>query len=383
MKPLSQTVWRLVLRTSFAVALALLLWAFGPFIWHILSPFLIALPVAALLQKPIRWTEKRLRLKHGFAVTIWVVVVCAAIVALLYGALSFIISQVVQLSGNYQAIINDIVGLLRNVSNQIFDALDAVPESVETWARATLNDAFAGIATTATRWLGLIFNWTVNFASSLPYWLIYLNFLLLGIFFLTSDMRKIQDYISSRMGEALRSRSRVLSGSAGQGIAGYVKVQLLYGVLVFAVSWPCLHLFGLPYPGLIALLAALLEFLPVFGNGTLYIPWAVIAYIIGMPTLAISMLILHLALYIFRRLTEPKLMSRQMGLTTLLSLVSMFVGMQVGGVLGLILAPVVVVVVQAAWEGGLFAGTVADLRVLVRHVHGRLYPVEEANEQEP
>ena len=372
MTNVSRAVLRLFFRVATAIAVLLVLWFFGPTLWHLLSPFILAIPVAAALQKPIRWGEKKLHLKHGLSVAIWVVLVCAVIVALLYWLLSVVVGQIIQLSANYQTIINDVVGILRSVINQLFDALDYVPDAVEEWARGALNDGIASLAVTATRWVSVLFNFTVSFASSIPYALIYLNFLLLGIFFISSDYMKIKSNLMGHMGDSLRTRSQMLSGSAGHGLAGYVKVQLLYGVLVLCVSWPVLTLFGLPYPFLIALLAAILEFLPVFGNGTLYVPWAIICYIIGMPTLALEMMVLHLALFIFRRVTEPKLMSNHMGLSTLLSLVAMFVGMQIGGVLGLIFAPVVMVMLQGAWQQGIFTATMCDAKTVTAYLQAFL-----------
>lgn len=228
------------------------------------------------------------------------------------------------------------------------------------------------MSTVATRWLSAVFNFAVAFASGIPYGLICLNFLLMGIFFLSARYRDLRERLMSLMGDSLRERSEQISGSAGQGLSGYIKVQLLYAALVLAVSTPALTLFGLPYAFLIAALAAILEFLPIFGNGTLYIPWAIIAYLIGMPQLGTQMLLLHLALFICRRLTEPKLMSNQMGLSPLLSLIAMFVGMQLGGVLGLILAPVVMVVILSGFHDGLFDATLRDLRHVISHIASRL-----------
>lgn len=382
----SRAVSRLLIRLAVIAAVLMLLWFFGPTLWHLLSPFLLAIPVAAMLQKPIRWSEKKLHFKHGLSVTVWVALVCLAICALLYWLLSTVISQVIQLSGNYQAVITDLVNLLRGVSNEVLEALDHVPASVEEWIRVTLNDAFGSLSATATRWLGGVLNFALSFASGIPYGLIYLNFLLLGIFFITSDYGKIKSRLFASMGDSMRSRSEMLSGSAGQGLSGYVRVQFLFGLIVLVVSGPALSFFGLPYAFLIALIAAILEFLPIFGNGTLYIPVAIICYIIGNPTLGTELLILHLVLYIFRRITEPKLLSNHMGLSTLLSLVAMFVGMQMGGVLGLILAPVAVVVIQAAWHGGLFTATLTDLRYVMRHLSALLAgtpPEEEATAEEP
>lgn len=372
MSDVMRAVLRLALR---AVALVVIVAIFrfqGSTIWRLFSPFLLATPVALLLQKPIHWTEKKLRFKHGLSVAVWVVLVCAIICLLLYFLLSTVVSQIIYLSSSYQSGISDIVNLLRDVANQFFDSLDYLPAAAEEWARASFNELLASLSLNATRWLGSLLNWAIGFASSIPYGLIYLNFLLLGIFFLSSNFAKIRRRVKDNMGKSMRDHSHILSLTAVRGLSGYIRVQVIYAILVFFVSLPALSLFGMPYAFLITLLAAVLEFLPIFGNGTLYIPIAVINFIIGNPTLAIEMLSLHMALYIFRRFTEPRLMSNSMGLSPLLSLVAMFVGMQLGGVLGLILAPMLVVVAQGAWQGGLFLPTMTDLRHVIMFVSNAL-----------
>lgn len=383
MTRVGRAVWRLLLRLIIGGGVALILYLFGPTIWRLFSPFLLAIPVAIMLQKPIRFTEKRLRMKHGAAVAVWVILVCVVICGLLYWLASTVVGQILQLSGNSQSVIGDIINQLRGTANQIFDALDYLPASVDEWARAALNDGLAELSATGTRLLSAIFNFTINFASGIPYGLLYLNFLLLGIYFISAGYSSLRERAYSRMGDSMRSRSELLSGSAGSGMAAYINVQLFYGLIVLVVSIPALSLFGIPYAVLIALLAALLEFLPIFGNGTLYIPWAIICYIIGNPLLGTEMLALHLALFIFRRITEPKLLAGRMGLSTLLSLVAMFVGMQLSGVMGLILAPVAVVVIQAAWVGGIFTSTMDDIHCVFEHVRCLLAEPEPEPQEPP
>lgn len=131
MTPFTRAVWRLVLRLALLLALLLLLFLFGPTIWHLFSPFILALPVAIALQRPIRWGESRLRLRHRASVAVWVLLVCAVLVALLAWLLGTVISQIIELSGNYQTVVSDIIGMLRSVSSQLLDSLDYMPESAE------------------------------------------------------------------------------------------------------------------------------------------------------------------------------------------------------------------------------------------------------------
>lgn len=367
MNDVIRALLRIVARLAAAILFILFLQYCWPWVWRMFSPFIIALPSAILLQRPIRWSEKRLRLKHSPAVAIWVVLLCAVLCALLYWLISTAVSQILQLSGNYQTLAGDLVSILRTGVNRFVEILDELSEDAAQWIRGVLNDGLAILYEGVTTFLGNLVSFTFNFASSIPYALIYLNFLLLGIYFITANYPRLKARFLKLMGKSFEERSQMLTGSAGKGLISYIQVQLLYAVIVFIVSWPCLQLFGMSYSFLIALFVSILEFLPIFGNGTLYVPWAIILYLIGEPASALKLLILYLSLYLFRRFTEPKLLSRQIGLTPLTSLVAMFAGMSIAGVLGLILGPIVMVVLQAALKGHIFDGIIRDIRCVFQY----------------
>jgi len=63
----------------------------------------------------------------------------------------------------------------------------------------------------------------------------------------------------------------------------------------------------------------------------------------------------------FRRAMEPKFVGDQTGLSPVLSLLSVYVGMKLGGVLGMILGPVLTLVLLNLASMGLFRGLRADL----------------------
>ena len=65
-------------------------------------------------------------------------------------------------------------------------------------------------------------------------------------------------------------------------------------------------------------------------------------------------------------------MKKQMVLPPILSLLTMYLGLQISGVLGLTLAPIVSVVLLAAYRDGVFRGMIADFRDGFRWVRAKL-----------
>ena len=101
-----------------------------------------------------------------------------------------------------------------------------------------------------------------------------------------------------------------------------------------------LTLIGVEHSLLIACLIAVFDILPVLGTGGIMIPWTIITAITGDHKLALGLLIVYLAITVIRNIIEPKIVGSQIGLHPVVTLVSMFVGAQLFGVLGLFGFPI-------------------------------------------
>ncbi len=370
---------RLLFRLALLAVLGLLCTFALPFLWKILSPFVIALCLAAMLQPFVRFATNKLRFKRSLAAFIAVFFVCAAALLILYWFLSFVVTQVLSALQNAPQLIQSLQMTLKALEDKLTGALETT-KSMPEWLSASLNKAYAWLTSWATNTAGSLISGTLDFALGLPGALIYANFLLLSLFFMTQRFETLRKYFPGANPETLSGKLRA---SAGVGLVGYIRVQAIYTLFVLGVSWAYLQIWGFPYAVLIALAAALLEFLPLFGNGTLYIPWIIVCFILGDHRTAFIVLGVHAFLYLTRKFTEPRLMSDKMGLSPLISLLSMYVGMKAGGVLGLTFGPVVAVVIVSAWRGGLFGPLLSDIRFACETLKTRLAPAKNDADKGP
>lgn len=142
---------------------------------------------------------------------------------------------------------------------------------------------------------------------------------------------------------------------------GYLRAELLLSVGVFAILAVGFVVTRQSYALLLALGLSVLDFIPIVGSGTVMVPWAVIALFLGDYPAAIRMMAIWGVIAMFRRVMEPKFVGDQTGLSPILSLVSIYVGMRLAGVWGMILAPILVLVCQNLAQIGLFSGVRRDL----------------------
>ena len=365
-RPVRYAAGRLGLRLLFALAFILFVTQLVPQLWNVLSPFIIALPVAAMLQPLIRFFQKKLHFRRGLAVGFWVLVVCTVAFVLIYWFVSFAVGQVVSAANNAQSIISSITGVLKTASDRILGLADNMSVSVSDAIRDSLNSAFKWLGDQATDIAGQAVNYLVSIATGLPYAFIYANFLVLAIFFVSSRYDSISSFFHRRDAEMQNGENMsMLRKSAGKGAIGYIRVQMLFFFVILVVSWVYFQIQGYQYAILIATLAALLELIPQFGCGTLYIPWALICFIIGDTHTGWMVLGLYMVYCLLRRLLEPGILGSNLGMSPLLSLIGMFVGMRLGGVVGLILGPICMVILVSALRSHIFDGLIGDFRTVL------------------
>ena len=378
-----RSVWyaaeRLALRLLWSALAALFLVVLVPQLWRLFSPFVIALPIAALLQPSIRFCQEKLRVRRGFAVAFWVILVCSVALVVLYWFVSFVVVQVINAANNAPSIISSVVNVLQTATNNILDEAQAMPLSVGETIRSSLNRGFQSLGATGMEVATGLVNSVLAFAASLPYAFVYANFLILGLFFLTGRYERFRGFFQKDKEASSQSVAEdsggesitMLRQTAVRGMIGYARVQFLFFLLTFGLSWVYFQFLGFEYAIVIGLFAAVLELIPQFGCGTLYIPWAAVSFLIGANENGWLILGLYLGYTGIRRFTEPMLLGSNLGVSPLYSLIGMFVGMQLAGVVGLIAGPIVMVVLNSAIRAHLFDGTLRDCKALYRHMQAR------------
>ena len=66
---------------------------------------------------------------------------------------------------------------------------------------------------------------------------------------------------------------------------------------------------------------------------------------------------------LFRQLAEPRILGGQTGLSPILSLISVYVGMRLAGVPGMILGPVLCLVALNIFRSGVLDAALADMKL--------------------
>lgn len=120
----------------------------------------------------------------------------------------------------------------------------------------------------------------------------------------------------------------------------YLKTQGLIMVLTMVICTAGFWILKNPYYILAGVSLGILDALPILGTGTVLVPWAILWFFQRKWGGGLILLILYLICYFLREILEAKLMGSRVGLSSLETLISMYAGLKLFGILGLFSGPV-------------------------------------------
>jgi len=353
------------------LVIAVVVWIV-PMAWHLLSPFIVAIPLAALLQPIIAFMQKKLKFRRGFASLLIVLVLTAIVLAILIWLFTFGIGQVSNIVSNSGDIVTDSISSINTALNNLLKGIgNSAGPGVEKWLRNAVNNMVNGLGEWASDAANGLVALSVQLATSMPYVIIYISFLVMGLYFIANNYDEIRSHLPAGSRRNQNSNTTKLTKSAIRSLTGYLRVQCTFGLMVWIISWIVLSIFHFRYSAITALFMGIMELIPMIGSGLPYFVMSALQFLLGNPTAGFQLLGLTLGLQVLRRILEPKLMSDSIGITPLQSLIGMFVGMRIGGILGLIGGPVMMSVLVGAFRANLQGSTIKDARCIINYFKKR------------
>lgn len=130
----------------------------------------------------------------------------------------------------------------------------------------------------------------------------------------------------------------------------YIRTEFLIFLGVWLISGIGIWLTGNPYSILISFMISLIDAFPILGSGMILIPWSLISFIRGSWENGLILLVTYLLALLLRELMEAKMMGNGMKLLPLFTLASIFIGLKLFGILGILLGPLSLVLIRSIYE---------------------------------
>lgn len=364
--------WKYILRLVLNVLLPLsgwiLLCLLGPWLLKFFLPFVIGWIIASIANPPVRFLERRLKLVRRHSSILVVVTVLAAVMGMLY----LLFSKTV---GLISSLIHSLPGIWEDFQAQAHQSITNpsglfafLPEDIRSsWSQlgdhlgSAVGPLLQQAASPTVEAAGTV-------ARSLPAVLVYTVVIVLSSYFFIVDRDKILNLMRRYSPSWASGYFIYLKRDVKRLIGGYFlaqfKIMFVVGLILLAGFW----ILGISYGPLLALGIALLDFLPVFGTGTVLIPWALIRIISGDYAFGVGLGLLYVLTQVVRQLVQPKLVGDTMGLNPLLTLFLLYLGFKISGISGMILAVPVGLLVMSLYQYGAFRVMSSSFQELVKEI---------------
>ena len=356
---------RLGIRLLLAVGIVLILRYLVPPLLSLLMPFVLALVTAWLLNPLVKGLQRRLGLSRGVLSLFLILLAFAATGGILFGLGYSLFSEVSALLDNWEGSWDTLQTGADALGAWLDKLLAYLPAEVETFVNENLDQLWSAFSGWVSSVVPMVGTWAGSIAMGVPSFVVALIVFIMAAYFITADYPHYRFLMADRLPPEVRSFVAHVKHTSLGAFAGYVRAEVIISAGVFAILLVGFLLMGQPYAVLLALALAVLDFIPIIGSGTVMVPWAVIDLVTGSWTHALGLLVVWGIICVFRRVAEPKAVGSQTGLSPILSLISMYVGMRLAGVLGMILGPIVCLVAINVARTGIFDGLVADLALAV------------------
>lgn len=163
---------------------------------------------------------------------------------------------------------------------------------------------------------------------------------LVSLILFCKDFLKIKEKIEERQNNTL---VQVIKGVVSY-IKAFLKTQLIIFLVIVTLSSVTLMILGVPNGWLFGLLAGSLDLLPFFGTGIVLGPLAAWLFFTGQMWQGAFCLLLYGVCALCRELLEPKLVGEKVGIYPIVLFASVFIGIYIYGVGGIIKGPLNVVI---------------------------------------
>lgn len=304
-----------------------------------LLPFLFGLAIALAVERPVRTLTER-GMRRGLAA-----VFCVGSLLLLTSAVLWLLLQ----RGFFelQALARELPGMLSGLARPMervrawLDALaQRAPDGLGEGLREYLDAMFEAGPSMAGELSQSVIGWLSSLAAKLPGALLAAITALVSSFLFSAELPQLRRAAARWIPARWQHHVRAAVTRIRQALGGWVKAQLKLMGITFAIVTVGLLFIGIDYALLLGILIALVDALPVFGAGTVLLPWSVLFFLRGNARCGFSLIAVYGAAALCRTVLEPRLVGRQMGLSPLLALATMYLGYRFFGLLGMIFTPV-------------------------------------------
>lgn len=326
-------------------------------------PFLIAFIISLIIEPAIRYLMKKTKMTRKMSSIIIFIIVFSIIIGVITWGIISLISESTNLLQTLNIYIDKAYTQIQDVIGKLEITKISISNNVLDIAQNASRELLLKISTWLTQFLTKL----INIVTSIPVMGIYTVITILSVYFICTDKIYILDLMEHHMSKKWVQKIGTHIKEISKSLGGYLKAEAILVLVSFAISVIGLYFFkfigmNIKYPLLIALGIGFVDALPILGSGTVMLPWAIISALNGDLKLGIAVIVLWIIMSIVRQILEPKIVSGKIGIHPIFTLIAMYTGFKIIGVMGMLVGPIVLIILKNIFATVLEQGVTNTLK---------------------
>ncbi len=321
----------------------ILLYLFAKTLLPVIFPFILAWLIAALTVSPAQKLSAKIKLPER----ILRLILSLAVTLLFFTGLGFLIKKGVVAIWNFLSDFGE--------GNRLYDMLSGLFSSDAPLFGKFLPEGIAAKISTAlgeviSTFLTKLAEGITSIGLMLPQAFLFIVVTLISLVYFALDYDKIIAFSESVLPEKLMSALGRIKNGTLFAIRKYILSYSLILIITYAVLLIGFLLLKVEHASVLALFVSLLDILPIIGVGTVLIPWSIFEFVMGNSILGIGLLVLFVVYSVIREFSEPKIVGKSLDLHPIITLMMIYIGYALFGILGMLLLPIAAVSLTTAIE---------------------------------
>ena len=320
-------------------------------------PFIIAFIISLIIEPLIKFFMKKTKLTRKMSsIIIFLIVFSIIIGAIIWGTVS-LVSESTNLLQTLNLYVDKAYTQIQNMVGK----MSITKISISTNISNLVQNSSREILLKLSSWLTNFLTKLIDAITSIPTITIYIVITTLSLYFICTDRIYILDMMEHHMPKKWVQKIGGYIKEITKNLIGYLKAQGILIFVSFSISLIGLYVFkiigmNVKYPLLMALAIAFVDALPILGAGSVMIPWAIISSLNGDFKLGIAIAVLWVIMSVVRQLLEPKIVSGNIGIHPIFTLIAMYTGFKIIGIMGILFGPIVLIIIKSIFAKNLEKG---------------------------
>lgn len=313
--------------------------------------------------------DKTFKVKHRAVSYIVGTIILIIFLILFIWFFQIIIVQINGLIGNIMANWDRIIEGVNSWVAKITDEIQLLPSFVNNAIQSGLRAAYDFLIGLQKDAVNITLNFTSAFINTSSSAIFFAITFLVAYYIILGEMKKASYRYNELFGESFKNNISIFSQVFKNSTWNYIKAQLKLAFLCFVLMAISFKIIGQQYLIPIALLVGFCDLLPMIGPVIVMIPWSLAEFLIfGNSTKGIAVLVLYLVWQGIRQVLAPKIIGQSADIHPLLSVIALYAGLKLWGVVGAIMGPILMIFVVGIIKSGLLDNWIYDYREFFHHI---------------